>query len=50
MKNGFRKLQHAEADAIIKKFNKNVLTKKLAKHLLNTYLCLYDVSKIIRYN
>ena len=49
MKNGIRKLEQAEVDANIKKFNKNVITKKLAKLLLNTYLSFDDVSKIIRY-
>ena len=49
MKNGIRKLEQSEVDANIKKFNKNVITKKLAKLLLNTYLCFDDVSKIIRY-
>lgn len=49
MKNGIRKLEQSEVDANIKKFNKNVITKKLAKLLLNTYLCFHDVSKIIRY-
>ena len=49
MKNGIRKLEQSEVDANIKKFNKNVITKKLAKLLLNTYLSFDDVSKIIRY-
>lgn len=49
MKNGIRKLEQSEVDANIKKFNKNVITKKLAKLLLNTYLSFHDVSKIIRY-
>ena len=49
MNNGIRKLEQAEVDANIKKFNKNVITKKLAKLLLNTYLSFDDVSKIIRY-
>lgn len=49
MKYGIRKLEQSEVDANIKKFNKNVITKKLAKLLLNTYLCFDDVSKIIRY-
>ena len=49
MKNGIRKLEQSEVDANIKKFNKNVITKKLAKLLLNTYLSFGDVSKIIRY-
>lgn len=49
MNNGIRKLEQAEVDANIKKFNKNVITKKLAKLLLNTYLSFGDVSKIIRY-
>ena len=49
MKYGIRKLEQAEVDANIKKFNKNVITKKLAKLLLNTYLSFDDVSKIIRY-
>lgn len=49
MNNGIRKLEQSEVDANIKKFNKNVITKKLAKLLLNTYLCFDDVSKIIRY-
>lgn len=49
MKYGIRKLEQSEVDANIKKFNKNVITKKLAKLLLNTYLSFDDVSKIIRY-
>lgn len=49
MKNGIRKLEQSEVDANIKKFNKNVITKKLAKLLLNTYLSFDDVKKIIRY-
>ena len=49
MKYGIRKLEQAEVDANIKKFDKNVITKKLAKLLLNTYLSFDDVSKIIRY-
>ena len=49
MNNGIRKLEQSEVDANIKKFNKNVITKKLAKLLLNTYLSFDDVSKIIRY-
>lgn len=49
MNNGIRKLEQAEVDANIKKFNKNVITKKLAKLLLNTYLSFDDVSRIIRY-
>lgn len=44
-----RIITEAEAKANAKKFNKNVITKKLAKLLLNTYLSFDDVSKIIRY-
>ena len=45
MQNGIRKLEQSGVDANNKKFNKNVITKKLAKLLLNTYLCFDDVSK-----
>lgn len=44
-----RIITEAEAKANTKKFNKYVVTKKLAKLLLNTYLSFEDVSKIIRY-